>query len=281
MIPYIKITRPINCFFACLTTLVGAFYLTSSYTNSIWFAIISVTCIAAAGYTINDFYDYKIDCINRPDRVLPSGEMSLDMAKYYSLFLYILGLLFAFFTANTLCIIIAFVNSLSLFFYAKALKKKMLLGNIVIAWNACSTFLFGALLTENIQNIIPLIVISFIYTLIREWVKTLEDYEGDQKNGVRSIAVVFGKERALDMMFIPVFITIFYLTYFLLANRHIYLYVGISLHLFVSVPLCCLLYYMFKTANFARCQTYMKINMLAVVLIFIVHDVLAYRITGF
>ena len=31
---------------------------------------LSTVCIAAAGYIINDYYDVKIDTINKPDRVV-------------------------------------------------------------------------------------------------------------------------------------------------------------------------------------------------------------------
>ena len=48
---------------------------------------ISASLIAAAGYVINDYFDIKIDKINRPERPLASGEISVKSAIiYYSIF---------------------------------------------------------------------------------------------------------------------------------------------------------------------------------------------------
>jgi len=272
--PYLKIIRPANCLFAVFTTLIGAWYFCDITTNwGIVFAGISVFFIAAGGYTLNDFYDCDIDRINRPQRVLPSGAMLLQTAKIYGLVLFTLGLLFAFLTLKPLCIIIALVNCLLLFFYAKTFKKKLLVGNIVVAWNACSTFIYGALLTENINNILPLVVISFLYTILREWVKTIEDHDGDMQNGARTLAVVLGKQRSLLMLYIPAFLLIASIAILCYAQTIL----ALLLHCIVSVPLCWFLFTLHRKHNYSRIQSYMKIDMLCVLVVFIIYDVMIYR----
>lgn len=40
----------------------------------------------SAGNVINDYFDYKIDLINKPQRPIPSGRISLDNAKTMHIF---------------------------------------------------------------------------------------------------------------------------------------------------------------------------------------------------
>ena len=127
--PFIKIVRPINCLFVILSVFFGAIYQ-SSITNvyPIIFAALSAAFIAAAGYVINDFFDIPIDIINKPDRILPSGKISPKTAYLFSILLFMLGISASYLTKNFYCIVIATVNSLLLFTYAKTLKKRI--GNI-------------------------------------------------------------------------------------------------------------------------------------------------------
>ena len=44
--------------------------------------ILSVVCIAAGGYVINDYFDVKIDRINRPDDLIVTRIISRDAAMH-------------------------------------------------------------------------------------------------------------------------------------------------------------------------------------------------------
>ena len=295
---FLKIIRPMNCLFAMFTTFLGFFYLNYysqidqetfsilRFPFSIIFACLSTFLIASGGYVINDVFDIEIDRVNKPKRPLPKGEMSLIQAHFYSLILFSYGFVMALFTRNIYCIYISLINSVSLYLYAKYYKKTFLIGNILVAWNACSTFIYGALISSNLKNILPLVCFSFFYTLIREWVKTIEDYEGDFKENVNSIAVVCGINKTLYFMMIPAFLMIASLIYFYQIGL-INSFMNITLHLTITIPLILFFFILLGLCNktkhnsitliddkFAKIQKYMKFNMILIVIVFVINHLL-------
>nr|MBC8384444.1 UbiA family prenyltransferase [Candidatus Cloacimonadota bacterium] len=172
---FLKIIRPFNCLFVAITVFFGASYHNNSITFSpVIFAILSAGLIAAAGYVINDFFDLKIDLVNKPSRILPSGRMNPKTAYLFSIALFLIGIFVSLFTRNRFCIAIAFINSLILFYYAKSLKSKLFVGNIVVSYAAASTFIFGGFSSGNFKNSLIIAVFAFLYTLIREMIKDAE-----------------------------------------------------------------------------------------------------------
>jgi len=278
--PYINIIRPINCLFAMLSTFIGFWYLKDplpfEYLNSIIFAGLTTFFIAAAGNTINDYYDYEIDCLNKPDRVLPKGDIPVEKAKSYSFILLIIGLVFSIYTENTLCIIIAVINSLLLFVYAAYLKKRLIIGNLIVAITTASTFLFGAIISDNIRNLLPLIIFSAIYTLIREWVKVIEDHEGDLKQGVRSISTVFGQHVAVNYILYAVISLIILIIYYYYLGFYniIKLILILKFGVLPIISFYIMLRKSVEKGNTARIQKYMKLNMVVLVLIYIGYGVI-------
>jgi len=201
---YLMIIRPFNCLFIGLAVLAGG--LLNNYMvdfTAMIFAILSAIFIAAGGYVINDFYDLHIDIVNKPQRIMPRGKIAPERAYLYSLFLFVLGFSLSFFTANIWAIIIAIINSLLLYFYAKKLKRSVLVGNIVVSYTTASTFLFGAVVGNNVTNILPIFAYTLLYTLVREIVKDAEDKRGDERLQVKTLATIYGEQKAVLISLIP------------------------------------------------------------------------------
>jgi len=268
--PFFKIIRPFNCFFTALSVLFGAFYLHMiSWEISLFWVVLSAFFISAAGYVINDFFDLEIDKINRPDRILPAEQISPRTAYFYSIILFILGLLFAALSKNTNCLILAFVNTILLFYYAKYFKQIMILGNLVVAWAAASTFIFGAFATANlIHGIIPA-VFAFLYTIIREFVKDAEDVEGDKNLGAKTLPVVAGVDSVIYASVIPFSIMVgfsIFLNRKMLMPFHTY----ILMNLLVNIPL---LIYLIKLRlkpikqSFTEASNFFKLNMIILLIV--------------
>ena len=152
-----------------------------------------VTLITAAGNVINDYFDVEIDRVNRPDRPIPSGQVSLPAARAYAATLFLAGILVCLFT-NELCIAIAVFNSLLLIAYAARLKRTPLLGNIAVSYLAASMFLFGGAFggLPGLFHVIPFAVMTFFAMLARELVKDAEDVEGDRASGAVTIPIRYG-----------------------------------------------------------------------------------------
>jgi len=242
---------------------------------------LSAFFIAAGGYVVNDYFDFEIDKVNRPDRVLPKGLLSLRTAYLYSFVLFIIGFILVLFTKNIYCFMLALFNAISLFLYAKFFKKALFIGNIIVSWNACSTFLFGAILSSNLTNMMPLIYFSFLYTMIREWVKLIEDYEGDLQERVRSIATLYGKRITLYLIMaisaiLIVSVDVFSYQDFYVSEFRLILRVIISIPLFIYLMI--LTKYLLKNDIVSKIQKCMKLSMLSIVIVFIFNDVINIRL---
>jgi len=180
---------------------------------SLVFLIFASLFIAAAGYIINDYFDINIDQVNKPEKNVVDSVVSRRWAMLWhfvisgigvllSIYVYIRSSLWYIPLANLGCVFLLFVYSLTL-------KKKLLIGNIVIsfltAWVIVILFLsevkvFHAQVSaDNLiasQKIVRLGLLyssfAFIITLIREAIKDMEDIAGDIKYGCRTMPIVWG-----------------------------------------------------------------------------------------
>jgi geranylgeranylglycerol-phosphate geranylgeranyltransferase len=175
---FFTLTRPVNSLVAGLAAILAYLIDTGTVLPQTLFLFAIVALITAAGNVINDFFDVKIDAINRPDRPIPSGAVSRAAARGFAVTLFLAGILVSFFT-NPLCIGIAVVNSLILLAYAGKLKRTPLLGNLTVAYLSASIFLFGGALNgwNGLVHITPIAAITFFAMLSRELVKDAEDVE--------------------------------------------------------------------------------------------------------
>jgi geranylgeranylglycerol-phosphate geranylgeranyltransferase len=200
---FITLTRPINSFVAGLAAIVAYLIDTGTIIPESLLLFFIVALITAAGNVINDFFDAKIDAINRPDRPIPSGVVSRRAARGFAVMLFLAGLLVSFFT-NSLCIGIAIFNALLLIAYAAKLKSTPLIGNIVVAYLSASIFLFGGALNgwDGLTRIIPIAAITFFAMLSRELLKDAEDVEGDRAGGADTVPIRIGIKKTSEFALI-------------------------------------------------------------------------------
>lgn len=173
--------------------------------------VIASVLIAAGGYIINDYFDLNIDQVNKPDKLVVEKIISRRWVIFWHLILSVTGVALGFYVdwftrvkflgvANLICVALLFLYSISL-------KKKMLVGNVlislltawvilVIGWCETSNLLQPSLLgsyTERITRITFLYAgFAFVISLIREVVKDMEDIEGDRKFGCTTMPIVLG-----------------------------------------------------------------------------------------
>ncbi len=168
--------------------------------------------IAAAGYIINDYFDQNIDQVNKPTKVVVNKIINRRWVIFWHLFLSMCGLFFTSFAlpiqyywhlvlANMVAIIL-------LWFYSTTLKKKLLIGNVLIslltAWVIVILFFskyplhINQLLQVEPQEVrffrwmIIYASFAFIISLIREVIKDIEDIDGDRKYGCTTMPIVWG-----------------------------------------------------------------------------------------
>ena len=160
----------------------------------LFYIFFMVFLATGAGNMLNDYYDIEIDKVNKPNRPLPSGRIGLKEAFYLTVFCFLLALLISLFI-STSAAIIGFINIFILIWYAKSLKRTILVGNLSIAYLTGSTFLFGASFfgIEGIIVMLPLALLAFLATAAREIVKDIEDIEGDSKDGAVTFPIKYGE----------------------------------------------------------------------------------------
>jgi geranylgeranylglycerol-phosphate geranylgeranyltransferase len=197
VLSFIKLSRPLNAIITFLVIIVAAIIsLEKSFSEiKILLAALSGALTAMAGNVINDYFDIEIDKINKPDRVLPSGRISLKAALSFYIILSFTALLISSFI-NINAFIIVFTASVLLFFYSYQLKKIPLIGNIVISFLTGLAFIYGGLAVDNIAAALIPAVYAFLINFIREIVKDMEDLEGDKMQGINTYPSVAGFKKA-------------------------------------------------------------------------------------
>ncbi len=187
---YLEILRPGNAVMAVIAVLL-MMLISRNFTIDAFFACFVVFVVTGAGNIVNDYFDYKIDAINKPKRPIPSGRISRKRAGIYSALLFIAGIIVAFYI-NLLLGMIALLSSLLMVYYAYALKKTVIIGNLSISFLTGLCFIFGGIAVGEIFVSIYLGFYAFLMTMAREIVKDMEDVEGDKKEGVNTFPIIYG-----------------------------------------------------------------------------------------
>ena len=177
--------------------------------------ILSSVFIAAAGYIINDYFDLKIDLVNKPEKIIIDKYIKRRWAIVLHWALSSAGVLISIYISyRTGVWIIAVINFMSvnlLLFYSTTLKRKLLSGNIAVAlltaWVILVVYLFaGADLLSvngfndgthfNERRLFKFTLLyagfAFITTLVREVIKDTEDMDGDRKYNCDTMPIAWG-----------------------------------------------------------------------------------------
>ena len=200
MNPYIEILRPGNALMGAISIILVAI-VDKTISIPIILAMIAVFFETAAGNVINDYFDYNIDLVNKPERPIPSGRISLKNGKNYAYFLFlagtVCGFLISYLTDNWIPFIIVLIADVILYLYAYKLKTTPLIGNLAVGFMTGFGFVFGGFTINNPDIILTSIFLgffAFVMTTAREIVKDIEDVEGDKKDGARTLPILIGKK---------------------------------------------------------------------------------------
>ncbi|MFP8954278.1 geranylgeranylglycerol-phosphate geranylgeranyltransferase [Natrialbaceae archaeon A-arb3/5] len=196
----VELTRPVNVVAASVLTFIGAFVAggVTEFPLAVAAAVAATGLAVGAGNAINDYFDREIDRINQPERAIPRGAVSPRGALAFSIVLFAAAVALAL-TLPRLAIAIATINLLALVAYTELFKGLPVLGNALVAYLVGSTFLFGAAAVGEIGPAVVLFALAAIATLTREIIKDVEDVEGDREEGLRTLPIVVGERRALQI----------------------------------------------------------------------------------
>lgn len=178
--------------------------------------VFTTVLIAAGGYIINDYFDVKIDRINKPDKVWIGKHLSRRNALLYHQILSGLGVLLGFFVNWKIFVINAICVCL-LWFYASGFKKKPFIGNLTVAFLTSLVIIEIALVYAPQNKLVYMYAIfAFFINLIREIAKDMEDIEGDQMHGAKTVPIIYGIHKAKQLLYFLMVIFLISLAFFLL-----------------------------------------------------------------
>jgi 4-hydroxybenzoate polyprenyltransferase len=177
---------------------------------------LSTVCIAAAGYIINDYFDIKIDIVNKPERVVVGRYLKRRWAMGAHQVLNVFGAILGLLVSPWIFLINVFSITL-LWFYSERFKRKAFIGNFIVSLlTGLSILILTIHFPENRHLVFIYAVFSFFISLIREIVKDMEDMKGDAAHGCRTIPIVWGVPRTRTFLYGIIFL--FVMTLFLMAK---------------------------------------------------------------
>lgn len=173
---------------------------------------LSTVMIAAAGYIINDYFDVRIDKVNKPERMIIDKGIKRRVAIGAHSVINVLAILIGLYVSYSIgawkLVTIHFVCATGLWFYSTNFKRQFFIGNLVIASFIAMVPLIVAIyelvgcFKENYVTIgfersawkwvLALSLFAFLTTLVREIIKDLEDVEGDKEFGCYTMPIVIG-----------------------------------------------------------------------------------------
>jgi len=175
---------------------------------------------------LNDYLDLEIDKVNRPNRPLPSGDITVDAARKgiavmmaisilsifgsMSIAMELAGGLEDWYPALIIWIAALFllINYESSGGYSLRLKDRGLPGNLAISLSVGMVVLFGAagVFEPFSERAWAMFLVGALYNLAREIVKDIEDIEGDE--GRNTYAMRVGPQKARNVAWILLIVTL-------------------------------------------------------------------------
>lgn len=233
---FVSFVRPANVVTAIADIIAGAAIggaLSGGHTQagSLALLVLSTIGLYGGGIVFNDIFDLDIDRIERPERLLPSGKLSLKTALIFGFTLLAIGILAAAGVSSTSGIIATAVALLALS-YDRYSKHIQVLGPLNMGLCRAGNLLLGvSIVPEAVMDygwlgIIPVLFISAV---------TLTSQKEAEGNNQRSIAIAL----ALDVTILTILLVLSRFTPF---------------HLILSMPFMAIWFFMNATAKYKAIQ---------------------------
>ncbi|XDD41926.1 UbiA-like protein EboC [Leptospira sp. WS60.C2] len=160
---YLTLLRPSNLLTAIADILAGMAIVGFPWKENGIFLILSSVCLYGGGVVLNDYFDRDIDSRERPERPIPSGNVSPRFAVFMATSLLCLGVLLAsfygkesFFVSGTIVIFI--------FLYDRFAKHHQILGPLVMGFCRGFNLILGMTILGSVPvNFIFIAILPILY----------------------------------------------------------------------------------------------------------------------
>lgn len=179
-------------------------------------SVLVMLLLAAAGNMINDYFDLKVDRVNKPDRVIVGRTVKrrVVMASHhgFNIAATLIALWLGWDQGIWWLPLFPVSMAAALWFYSLVFKKQAWIGNLVVALLVAVVPIWSGVIEVNLLsqqlNRLGGVAPDFSYeawrwlfgfagfafwtTMIREAQKDLEDIEGDRKGDFKTLPIVWG-----------------------------------------------------------------------------------------
>ncbi|MDR0811449.1 MAG: UbiA family prenyltransferase [Paludibacter sp.] len=242
---------------------------------SMYLVFAATSLILAGGFVLNDYFDVKIDAINRPDKLLITRAIPREKAMLFYQILtgagVVAGLAFAFLLKNFTLAFIFIVVPGVLWFYSASYKRQLILGNAAAAFCAALAVLtvtigYAVIIEREVgalffQTAIPHDFYAFTgafaaFIFLNTWIlNVLKDFRneyGDREMESRTMVIKWGAAKAkifvIALIIIEIMLLFMFNGFLNIDDNYLTLkYFSILL----IVPLIVLIYLIIK----AKCMT--------------------------
>lgn len=234
---FVKLIRIQNLLIIVFTQYLTALFLLDGihiFNLELFLLSLSTVFLAAAGYIINDYYDVKIDYINKPDKVIVGRVIKRRIVLFWHTFLNFAAIIIGTFLDWKIGAI-HFTAAFMLWLYSNQLKRLPLIGNFIVAGlTGLSISIISLYFGQKPILVHTYALFAFAISFIREIVKDMEDWKGDANFGCKTLPIIWGIRKTKLLLYILIslfYFLIFYMTQFL-ENDILYFYFS-GLTLFV------------------------------------------------
>lgn len=175
------------------------------------FALASCCLGLMAANAVNQCSDVEVDRINKPNRPIPAGTISLRSAYILVMLLYSVSLTLAilvnmeFFALASIALIISVLYSIKPF----RLKDRFIVSNLSIALGyGAINFLLGWCVHKPIlQAPLPIIAFLIVFDFFANVSKDYRDVSGDAVFNSKTMPIVLGRNWAIKLQFTSLYFT--------------------------------------------------------------------------
>jgi len=210
------------------------------FDTDLFFVVLASSCVIAAGYIINNFYDAEKDKINRPVKAKIDSIVNQKTKLNIYFFLNFLGCLFGFIVSWRAALFFGIYIFL-IWLYSHKLKKYPLAGLLSATIVSILPFFVIFVYYRNFSKVIFVhALFVFVVLLIRELVKQLENLKGDMLLNYNTVPIQYGESFTKKLISFLIFLA--FLPMYILykypeigAMKYYFYGTGIVLLLFMGI----------------------------------------------
>ncbi len=201
---YLRVTVPYYMPIAVLGLFLGAVLTTGMIPDfRILYAAAGICFVVGGFNTLNGVYDRNIDKINKPDRPIASGAMSLRSGLIYSLILYVFALILSIPVSVHFMIIVILSIVITSFYSIPSvfLRGKFIVNTLTgLVFYGILCPLAGWAMYPYLPVPVSMILFVFIFGSGIAITKDFQDVHGDSVYRIKTVPTVMGIPKALALI---------------------------------------------------------------------------------